>query len=1622
MQAAGKSEIVSSVLPIDADEQTAVARKRLEALFKFLRELHLVRSPVVSELSRQEWRLWMRDLPQEKSVVRPATEDDDFVLKVRRARVSSAPRPADEVQAWLATGWDDPEQEIVLRKELLDLDGSTGEERRLVLQEIPKLASQADAWKARWVSWADREKPARRAAELFEKLYELYGRLDRDGDELELVLGDGLLHSNSTGQVIDHPVLLVRVNLEFDPAGPEFIIRESGRSVELYSALLHLLKDLNAEGLENSKAELEEGGFHPRGGSETAGFLRRLVQGVLPRDGHFFESRDDARNHDGPTLHRDAVLFLRKKSLGYAEMVDAILRSLHTREILPTGLERIVGTERAKCEDGTPGGGSGPRSDIEILLSKPANQEQVLIAEQLERHRCVLVQGPPGTGKSHTIGNLIGHLLAQGTRVLVTAHTTKALRVLHDHVVSDLRSLCVGVLEGDLTARQQLEESVNEIIRRVSGGDAVAEQLEGQARVRSAERLDLLEKLSRTRNDLRGARNDEYRDVVVGGTGIAPAAASRAIRMARSSFEWLSPGLHPAAALPLAEEEVGELYNSNGTITEHDESELASGLPPMELLPDADWLRAACEDVLRLKGADTHFGEGYWRHNSPVDPEPLGDLADRLAKAVSAVKAMPRWQLMAVQAGQQGPPTTAPWESLLGQIEDLVKHKHAVTEVILQHGPELSPTLPLEAQVGVGEEIAAHVEAGKGLGFFAMIGKAPWKALLAGATVNGRSPAKKEEFRSISAKANLEVRRRALVGRWDRQLGSLGAPLAATFGREPEETFRQYGDFIREALVWKERVLDPIFLELDVAGLNWKDSFGRQDPVAGELGTLLRVTSAADALAVPALRARAAKLRLARAETVLNRLAERLATWGQSHVGEALAKAASRRDPDLYGEAYARRRDLERKKAIQSRRSELLDRLGTAAPLWAADIRCRIGAHGKSEPPGDPVNSWRLRQWQEELDRRASKDLNDLQSTVNALQDRLLKVTSELVERKAWAAQARKTNLARRQALVGWQQVVRRLGKGTGKRAPELRREAQRLMEQAVSAVPVWIMPLSRVTENFDPERARFDVVIVDEASQADVMALAALYLGDQIVVVGDDEQVSPEAVGQDLTKVKALISQYLRDVPNSTIFDGKMSVYDLAKASFGGVLTLREHFRCVPEIIQFSNQLSYPGANSLIPLRDSSRVPRRPFVVPYRVEGATSRNKVNQIEAEAIASLVVSAIQEPEYALNEKGKPVSFGVISMVGEEQAREIEKLLRSRLSPTEFQRRRILCGNPAQFQGDERDVVFLSLVDGPGDGTPLTFRQDDRFKKRFNVAASRGRDQLWVVFSMNPKTDLRAGDLRLQLIEHAFDPESAVRRLRQGEGRVQSEFERLVLKDLAGRGYRVQAQFQVGTYSIDLVVECAGKRMAIECDGDRYHTLENLGQDMIRQSLLERLGWRFIRIRGSAFFRDPDGVMAAVARELEAVEIFPEAEPTSEGGERGRDLLERVVRKAQDIRREWNSAEDDSAPEAETPTEVFPPPLIPLSGPEEVAAGFPPAGTRQTSLHVLSTVSDYDKVLELIRKRKTIVNRDVQELLGVDGAGARVQLARLVREGIAVLHGTKRGSRYQLLETGRAVGMK
>jgi very-short-patch-repair endonuclease len=369
--------------------------------------------------------------------------------------------------------------------------------------------------------------------------------------------------------------------------------------------------------------------------------------------------------------------------------------------------------------------------------------------------------------------------------------------------------------------------------------------------------------------------------------------------------------------------------------------------------------------------------------------------------------------------------------------------------------------------------------------------------------------------------------------------------------------------------------------------------------------------------------------------------------------------------------------------------------------------------------------------------------------------------------------------------------------------------------------------------------------------------------------------------------------------------------------------------------------------------------------------------------------------LEQPEYASK------TFGVISMLGEEQAMLVDRLLRERVSETVYAARDMLCGISPQFQGDERDVVLISLVDHAPDG-PLRLRSDDDLKKRYNVAASRARDQLWVVHSLNPDTDLKEGDLRKRLLKHAADPLATERQLQEQSNRVESEFERLVLKDLTNAGYRVQTQWRVGAFRIDMVVVGAdGARVALECDGDRFHPPEDLDRDLDRQRILERLGWRFVRIRGSEYFRDPEATMSRVRRRMTELGVEPiGADTVASSWTNTDDLRDRIVRRAEALRREW-AAESES--DAEFDIEAA-----------ELAASVD-SNTPEPSglLTALNSTETSEAVLSAIREARVPIGRaEIIERSGITSQEWQPAIRRLLSEGTVVRRGSKRGTKYAM----------
>ena len=163
-----------------------------------------------------------------------------------------------------------------------------------------------------------------------------------------------------------------------------------------------------------------------------------------------------------------------------------------------------------------------------------------------------------------------------------------------------------------------------------------------------------------------------------------------------------------------------------------------------------------------------------------------------------------------------------------------------------------------------------------------------------------------------------------------------------------------------------------------------------------------------------------------------------------------------------------------------------------------------------------------------------------------------------------------------------------------------------------------------------------------------------------------------------------------------------------------------------MPEIIEFCNKHFYaPDGKGLYPLKQYSENRIEPLRTEYCQSGfvdGTYQNITNKVEAEGIANKIAELINDENY----KGK--SFGVIALQGNKQATIIDNLILKKIGEVEYKNRNIVCGNSASFQGDERDIMFLSLITAHNHNrSALTKPEDER---RFNVAVSRAKEQIWL----------------------------------------------------------------------------------------------------------------------------------------------------------------------------------------------------------------------------------------------------------------------------------------------------
>ena len=428
----------------------------------------------------------------------------------------------------------------------------------------------------------------------------------------------------------------------------------------------------------------------------------------------------------------------------------------------------------------------------------------------------------------------------------------------------------------------------------------------------------------------------------------------------------------------------------------------------------------------------------------------------------------------------------------------------------------------------------------------------------------------------------------------------------------------------------------------------------------------------------------------------------------------------------------------------------------------------------------------------------------------------------------------------------------------TAKSYPARLQQLRNAMTRALPGMPGVVMKMERCAELIglpDSPEKKFDVAIVDEASQSLFTALFVFGLADRVIIVGDNYQISPSVpfgnlLGLQMTELaKALIA----DHPDKNAFSADYSLFDAA-LSMSKPHVMTEHFRCDPQIIELSNILSYePNGITLQPVKAPNPDNPDPVQLHYVEDGTLDDENINKNEAAAVVSKVLDVIDDqPESTL---------GVVVLGSRAQVRYLSQEILDSVGPEEAVRRKLQVGTAEAFQGSERDVIILSLVDAPTVDEPVLRRKPQEFTgqnrwyvQELNVAVSRAKNELHIFHSFR-SSELKEGDVRGILLAAAKKTAPKV----SDEVEIQkadSQFEIDVFNAVRSRlpNARLRTQVPAVGYKIDLVVEHNGKEVAIECDGDRWHTSPNdMIRDTHRQRLLESLGWTFVRFLASQWYR-------------------------------------------------------------------------------------------------------------------------------------------------------------------------
>ena len=462
--------------------------------------------------------LWFDEIPKNNScfsIIESGNYDSEVWLEIKKSNEPVLPATPKQCQQWIKS---ETLKNIDDFPQLYQQITTENDDEIVELVEHPEVK---EAWEKylneKWLEWSEQYRQWKETDRLYKKLYQIHQQQEKASEEHELVLGLGQLKWNLPDRkntLVHRHLITAKARLNFTAKSGRLTVAadENGTELKLEYDMMDHYTPAEVSKIAETINEAED---DPWKNQIISNALKAFVNSLADGTGEYSDNLSpNTKTPDKPTVHYAPAIILRKRrQLSIHKAIEDIEKSGN----IPPNFGLFVSDgDDQEIEDYRPKQEVVIPDQSEPILPLPYNDEQKIVVEKHNQYNSILVQGPPGTGKSLTIANLICHLLANGKKILVTAQTAKALRVLKDKIPAELQGLCVNLLGESREDREEFKASIDRINQKYADYQSSSTLYAGFIRDLEENLHSLKKEKASSRNRLTEIKEKENRSFTAG--------------------------------------------------------------------------------------------------------------------------------------------------------------------------------------------------------------------------------------------------------------------------------------------------------------------------------------------------------------------------------------------------------------------------------------------------------------------------------------------------------------------------------------------------------------------------------------------------------------------------------------------------------------------------------------------------------------------------------------------------------------------------------------------------------------------------------------------------------------------------------------------------------------------------------------------------------------------------------------------------------------------------------------------------------------------------------------------------------------------------------------------------